>query len=50
MAWWGLSNIGGSPADRVDQLFVFCTPFRPSVYGAPGVRGGRRHVLDAGGY
>ena len=39
MAWWGLSNIGGSPADRVDQLFGLCTPFRPPVYGTRRVRG-----------
>ena len=36
VAWWGLR---GSPPDRVDQLFGFCTPFRPPVYNTPGVRG-----------
>ena len=50
-------EMGGSPPDRVDQLFGFCTPFRPPVYNTPGVRGNGnttlvgkgRHVLDRGG-
>ena len=32
-------NVGGSPPDRVDQLFGFYTPFRPPVYSTPEVRG-----------
>ena len=31
--------MGGSPPDRVDQLFGLCTPFRPPVYGTRRVRG-----------
>lgn len=25
-------NVGGSPPDRADQLFVSCSPFRPPAY------------------
>ena len=32
-------NVGGSPPDRVDQLYGFCTPFRPPVYSTPEVCG-----------
>ena len=32
-------KMGGSPPDRVDQLFGLCTPFRPPVYGTHRVRG-----------
>ena len=43
VTWWGLrgqnaGNVGGSPPDRVDQLFGFCTSFRPPVYSTPGER------------
>ena len=29
----------GLTPERVDQLFGFCTPFRPPVHSTPGVRG-----------
>ena len=32
-------NMGGSPPHRVDQLFGFCTQFRPPVYSTPEVHG-----------
>ena len=38
-------EMGGSPPDRVDQLFGFCTPFRPPVYNTPGVRGNGNTTL-----
>ena len=34
-----VGKMGGSPPDRVDQLFGLRTPFRPPVYGTLGVRG-----------
>ena len=38
-------NVGDSPPERVDQLFDFCTPFRPPVYSTPEVRGNANTTL-----
>ena len=38
-------NMGGSPPDRVDQLFGFGIPFRPPVYSTPEVRGNADTML-----
>ena len=38
-------NVGGSPPDRVDQLFGFCNPFRPPVYSTQEVRGNADTIL-----